>query len=824
MLSLPALLAQAAQEFTEVQLESAPAAWQTFLIVLLVLGFAGASYLLEPRTERSRLRVPLGLLRAALLIAAIVILFRPIRATELREVKDGYVLVVVDTSSSMHSKDREKDEALRESVAQALGVAPGALRDMNRLEQVQRALVRDEGAFIRQLAERNRVRLYGFDATRKRLADLGKLAEGGEDAAAPAGAPGEGEPAGDLHRALGVVRELAPEGPSTALGDALQRVMTDTRSERVAAVVLLSDGRSTGGSISPEAVAARYGRKGVPIYAIGVGDPSAPRDLSVDDLRAPEVSLVGDVVAGSVLVRASGYAEPREVRVRIKLDDRTVVEETGTVGGERPEWQLDWSTKIAQAGEYTIEASVEPDPDELTAENNRVTQPISVIEERIRVLYLEGMPRWEYRFLKNALIRDRQMETQVLLLSADAGYHQEHTDGLTPLSGMPSAEELLRYHVIVLGDVNPEARDRGGAPIFTQERLEAIRTLVKDRGGGLFMISGEQYAPRAFKGTPIADILPVVIDDAGPARREFTREFRPKLTREGYQSRLLRLEDNEEENRRLWDTSLRGLYWYAQVEQAKPQGHVLAYHPTDRNAHGEYPLLVWHRYGAGTAFWSGIDETWRWRAEVGDKYPYKFYGQVIRFLSLQSFTRAKRFFVTTDKTEYAVGEEVLVRAEIRSRPGEAPVGSADATQEVLLDQPSGARQTLVLKGLEGEPGKFEGVFKPVQTGPYKLTIDPKEHGSQEEVASRQFQVKLPELEMQDPRMDQETLERVAQASGGQFLRLDGLGEIPGKIEPLQESRSVGRTQTDLWDQPWVFLLFVGVLIVEWLGRKAARLL
>lgn len=810
-LALLFLAQKGPKEVTDIRLDQSPEAWQVFLILALVAAFAAACYMLETKSDGRGLKVPLALVRALIIIVAILILFRPLQSNELRDVKNGHVVLAVDVSRSMAFEDREKDDELRGQISEALGVSGDRLRKMTRLERVKTALRANSGYFLRELAKKNRVRLFTFDSTRKRLADIDKTSK---DDAPQADA---------VSSALADLESVEAEGQSTALGDSLQRILTDLRSERIAALVLLSDGRSNSGSISAPAVASRFGRKSVPIYAVGVGDPDPPRDLSVDDFRAPDVSLAGDVLRGSLLVRAQGYTEARDVTVRIKLDDILVAEKTGSVGGDRTEWEVHFTTKIARPGEYTLEAKVEPDPDELTADNNRALRRVRVIDERIRVLYLEGYPRWEYRYLKNALVRDRHMEVQSLLFSADPGFVQESSPGVPALTQLPQPAELLKYHVIIMGDVDPQDRDRRGEAVFYDNALKTIKKLVQDRGGGLLMISGEQAAPKLYRNTPIADLLPIEVEEAAPGSRDFSEAWRPKVTKDGWRSPLMRLEPNERDNRRLWDVDLQPLYWYYQVKRAKPLARVLAVHPRDRNQHGNYPLVAWHRYGAGTVFWLGIDETWRWRAEVGDKYPYRFYGQILRFLSLQSFTRTKRFFITTDKVHYDVGEEVRIRAEIRDEE-DAPKGDATAKQEVKLNVPDGDTKTLTLKGIEGKPGKFEGVYKPVQTGPYKLFVDPGERFGADEVSTRVFEVKLPRLELQEPRMDREGLERLARASGGKFMRLHQLKEIPDELKELTETILVRETETELWDRPWVFLLFFGLICAEWIGRKVARLL
>lgn len=804
-------LADTPERIVESKFLNLPAPWIVFLIAALILAFAAMVYLLEPKGRRGALKVVLAFLRAAAIALVVAILFRPVSQSIDREVREGLVVVAIDASRSMSFEDREKDEELTSKIAAALDISRDQLRDTERLDRVRKALRKESGQFLKDLAENNRVRLYTFSAGRKALASLDKTRDDEPDE----------ETQARVTEVLADLEDVSADGQATAVGDSLQRILTDVRSERVAGVVLFTDGRNTSGRLSSAAVAGRFGRKGVPIYTVGVGDPEPPRDLSIDDFRAPDVALAEDVLRVSLVVRAQGYQEPREAKVSLKLDDLVIEEKTGLVGGDRLEWEVDFSTRIARPGEYTLEAKVEPDPSELTPDNNRALRRVRVIDERIKVLYVEGYPRWEYRFLKNGLVRDKHMEVQGLLVSADSNWAQPITEGVEELRRLPSPEQLRDYHVIILGDVGPETRFASNSePVFYNGALEAIRNAVKEEGAGLFMISGTQANPREFANTPLADVLPVVIDDS-TTRDDFTRPYTLRLTREGRDSPLLRLEESEVRNRDFWDTRAPSFFFFMRSERVKPQAHVLAVHPTARNGEGLFPLMAWQRFGAGTALWYGFDEAWRFRAEVGDKYHYKLYSQAIRFLSLQSFTRAKRFFVTTDKTKYDVGEEVRIRAEIRDE--DALRGREK--QEVELEHPDGETQTLTLQKDEAEPGKFTGIYTPVKIGPYRLSINPGEFGGDHEVASRVFEVKLPRLELQDPRMDKEGLEKIAAASGGgRFVRLHEIYDLPEQVLPQTEERTRNREEEELWDNKWVFMLLCVVLILEWIGRKFCRLL
>lgn len=816
-----------------------------FLVAVGVIAYVAVAYLLEPRSEgRSGAgRFFLGATRVLAILVAVAILFRPVESKETSEVKDGYVVVAIDKSRSMSLKDREQDPKLSSGIAAACGVDERKLRDMDRLARVKAALLNAQTHVLRALATKNRLKLYSFDAGRQRLSEVERLEkeEAGHPGThehgagdGPGAASGEDEKTAaaalsaeaSLERSKKEIQGLEADGPSTALGDSLQRILSDLRSERVAALVLLTDGRSNSGSLAPDAVAARFGRKGVKVFAIGVGDPEPPKDLAIDSLEAPDVSIAGDVISFDYVVRAQGYPGPKEITVELRFDGNVVQRKQVVLGGDRTEKGDRIRYKPEKPGEYNVEVRVPPDEAEITTENNRVFHRLRVIDQRIKVLCVEGYPRWEWRFLKNAMVRDKNLEVQCLLLSADPGAIQEATKGVAQIHAFPTREDLLQYHVVILGDVSPQALDATGRPVFPEGSLEALKEFVGDQGGGLLMISGEQDSPRRWVSTPVGPLLPIQIDEAEvPTNREWNEPWKPRLTREGLSSPILRLVPDSERNRELWEgtgpSSLPGFFWYARTLKPKPLARILAEHPTEKNANGNYPIFAWQYYKSGTVFWSGIDETWRWRSGIGDRYMYQLWQQVLRFLAHGRFQRSKRFLVTTDKGVYNVGEEVRVSARVLDRKFQP---ASDKSQEVQIERPDGQQEKLELKLIEGRPGQYEGRLKPAKVGVYKVSIDPGSSGGEGEVAPRIFEVKFPSIELEEPRMDEAGLRKIAETSGGRFLRLDELPRVPEEVETIREMIPIAATERELWDNGFVLAAFAAFVIVEWIGRKIARLL
>lgn len=790
-----------------------------FIVVAVAL-----IYLAEPKVRRGGLKVVLYLLRATVIAACALLLFDPIESKETVEVRDAYSVMLVDKSVSMTFKDRYEPSPMSEKLSTLTGMDQSELLNRTRMERVRAALTNPKSSVLRQLREKNKVKIYGFDSELGTVAELDQLDTAVARARAD-GPEGAGEALVNEDEARRLVSQVKAEGSATAIGDALSKVQKLLRSEKLAGVVLLTDGRQNAGSLDPIEEAQRYGRRRIPIHTVGVGDPREPRDLAIDNLQAPDVSIVGDLIAFDCTVKARGYTEAVEVDVELLFNGEVRERTRIKIGGDTNERAVRLRTKPDRPGEYQTEVRVTVLSTEMSSENNRATHLLRVIDQRIKVLYIDGYPRWEYRFLKNALVRDRSMEVQCLLLNAEPQFPQEASPGLPRLARVPSRRELLDYHVIILGDVSPQARwPATGEPVFRTGFWDTLTEFVGDFGGGLLVISGERDNPKRMTNTPLTKLLPVVVDERTPSNARYTEIFYPQLTRLGAKSPLMRLEPDERRNAALWrprGEGLPGFYWYERVIMAKPIARVLATHPTESNEHGNYPLFAWSYYKSGTVFWSGVDSTWRWRAGVGDKYNYRFYGQIIRFLSHGRFQRSKRFSITTDKTTYTIGDEVHVTARVYDREMKP---STDKEQLAELEQPDGTREKLSLRLIGGKPGRYETFLRATRRGTYRATLLVGDAGSDEEIAPRKFEVKLPSAELAESRMDEATLQKMAEVSGGKYVRLADLDELPELIPSMRERIPLSASEKKLWDNWQVMVALMTLLVLEWIGRRSIKLL
>jgi uncharacterized membrane protein len=833
---LPGLLAETMDKTTFKWL-SAPPAWVTFLVVLAAAAFALYVYAREASPAGRAKRIFLAVLRSLAIVGVFALLADLVETTNREEVRPSWVVVMIDDSVSMTLKDRFADRGAVDLLAAATGVPASGVEELTRLELVKKAVSKDDWALVRALSEKNKLKVYSFSARALPLAEV-NTGEAKEEAPAKAAGKEKGDGKGkedgaDFHGAMEKVATMEATGPETAIGDCLNKVINETRGQHVAGIVLVTDGRSNSGALPPLKVARRLKSRGIPLYTIGVGNPDEPKDIALSDLQCAEVVISTDILPIKASVKSQGFeGDDARVELVVKLDDEVVKTEPLTLQGKGARQDVSVRIKPDKPGEYTLTLEIPPKPGELIQDNNRLSQRIRVIDKKIKVLYVDWRARYEFRFLRWGLIRDKNMEAHTYLIDADPDFVQDASPGLTPLTEVPKTrEELFQYHVIVLGDVDPHS------PHLGDERMKLIREFVEDYGGGLLVIAGQHYMPRAYAGTPLEGLLPVVIDpgdeDAGANQRPITVEFRPKLTLDGRRHPILQMENDPEQNLELWEgrgqytQGLPGFFWFYRPKEKKRTAEVLAVHPEDQTSKQEpVPIFAIQAAGAGTCFYSATDDVWRWRAGVGDRYTYRLWGQAIRYLSTGRLLKSKRFSITTDKPVYDLGEKVVIAAEVNDRSMKP---ASDETQAVYLQGPDGgAPERIELARPPQTQGRYEGSRVATKVGSYKLWIasgpNPDKPDPGEELASRVFQVQVPVLEKSDPKMDEELLKKMALSTGGQHFRLGDIERLPRAVGTIREVSEVRISERELWDRWWVLCGLVGLLCVEWMLRKMWKML
>jgi hypothetical protein len=381
--------------------------------------------------------------------------------------------------------------------------------------------------------------------------------------------------------------------------------------------------------------------------------------------------------------------------------------------GRTSDW-LTWKPK--EIGDYTLALEVPRQAEELLADNNRLSAPIAIREEKLRVLIVESVPRWEYRYLRNALSRDPGVNLSCLLYhpgltkvgAGNKDYIKQFPTGL---------DELGKYDVVFLGDVGV------GDGQLTPEDCRLLKGLVEHQASGLVFMPGWQGRQLSLLETELTDLYPVVLDQSQPGGWGSRTPCQFELTELGRRSLLTRLADTQEDNLDVWE-NLPGFQWYAAVSRAKAGSEVLAVHQELTNEHGRLPLLAARTYGAGKVLFMGTDGAWRWRKGVEDKYHYRFWGQVVRWMAYQrNMAKGETMRLYYSPEQPQVRQTVVLKANVVERSGE-PLAAGDVFARIVA--PSGKAQTVRLRSTGDEWGEFTAPFTPEEPGRHELTLSCKQ--------------------------------------------------------------------------------------------------
>jgi len=819
--------------------DSPLAAWVLFGFALLALTFVVLTYRRE-RASWGR-RITPAIIRCGIIALVVTMICRPSIVLQRNRVEPSYAVLGLDASQSMETAERYSDNDLALSISRGAGLQDAnALQTFSRLELVKAALGRNDAAPLQALLARNGLELCTFGGHVETL--------------------GFFPTSETLESVLEAIGGIAAVDPTTDLAGAVSQIVLRTQGRRLAAIVLATDGQSTQPTSMKDAVDLARDRQ-IPIFPLRIGSTDVPWDIHVGPVIAQSSVFVHDVLAVEAQLTAQGLDEPIPVTVRLIEEGATDAEavERVVLDPKQPTMTVELRTKPAGTGLKRYRVEVVPHPEELTADNNTEWIDVAVLDDRCSVLYVDGYPRYEYRYLKNALLRERTVELSVLLIEADEQFVQEGTDPIRRFPETP--EELNGYDLVLFGDVDP----KGGW--LSPAQMNMLLDFVGNEGGGFGLIAGERWSPRRFLGTPLEKLIPVRIDPSflGAYEVPLPAGFQGQLTPEGRRSRIFRFAADRAQSERLLE-ALPELYWFARTLGPMPGASVLLEHPTIRTAGtsgvarpGSMPIVVTGRYGAGKLFFQATDDTWRWRRHSGEFLHDTYWVRVVRDLMPTSrVARDRRLVIRTDRRTYPYGSGVRVQLEIfdsrllaelgdvipivvtaRVEPsGETGAGPSDGPgpdETIRVHRNQGANDDFADRAISTVVGRFdahrigpysnilEGTWIPPRPGSYVIQAADVPTGPGSRTASVVVRVERPDLETRRPEADHDALQRIAAATGGRVLDLDELDEGFRAIR----DRSVqipDDIEEPLWDSRLALMLFVGMISMEWVLRKVFGLL
>lgn len=762
-------------------------AWAWVTIIGVAALFAAASYrrLDGPLVGRTALAA----LRAALLIVVALLISGPRLVERTESIERDWVLVLVDRSASM-------------TIADAPPAREGAARRSR--DQQLRDAVQNSWPMWQDLGREREIVWLGFDA-------------GAYDLSLSRSREGDTIESVTLGEAQGKRTSLA-----TALGQALRR----SAARPLSAVVVLSDGRSLD---EPSRAALRQLQaERIPVHSVALGSELPVGDLAILRTESPEVAFVNDVAPVTVeLVRtgATGLS-PATVRLVDKDSGRVLAEKKVEIGPDASEVTLSHTPEIAGESTWVVEIDT-AGPDDLIEANNRVESRIRLVDRPMRVLYLDGYPRWEQRYLKNLLIREKSIVSSNLLLAPDRRYLQE---GDVELDALPdSPERWAEFDAIVIGDVLPG--------VFTSAQLEQIREHIASRGAGLIWIGGPGATPNRWFDTPLADLLPISASAGLIAPIGESVVARPTAIAE--RLGILRLGATADDP---WPADLSDptagwslLRWAQRIpeESIKPAAEILATASAPSAPNETMPLVLSMRFGAGRVLYVGTDEIWRWRYARGEAMPERFWVQMLRFIGRESLSRAGRSATLAVSPRSAIVEQpvrvsvelldqalidaglasVAVRLERRPEPNET---DPSAPIEIVL-----RAEDAVSTSAGPRARRFAATWLPSEAGSWLVrAVEPTLAGL---AMNAELQVALPNDEMRRPETDFPLLARLSAETGGQTFTEATLQSLPDNI-PNRQLRILRERSETLWDTPMALIAVVSLLTLEWVGRRLVRLI
>jgi hypothetical protein len=731
------------------------------LPLLVVLGYLIFRRLKNARVVSRRVVLLLTGTRVALLGLLLLILANPTLRVELNESRKPLLIVLVDQSQSMNLRWGEFTET-EKRLFSGWKLSPEATRG----EVAATGLKQLQAELFDPLRERFDLRFFGFAQ--------------------------QVEP-------LTFPLELKANGSQTQIGNALQKLNQDFASQSLAGIIIVSDGEQTAGSSLAEA-AEQAKRLGVPLFTIPTGDQQRLRDLSLVEVSSSGEVGLGDSARIGAVIESHGY-DKESVTVFLKEGEQILDQKT-LVLSDREQQQVELRYPSKEPGTRYLTVEINLLPGERIDSNNREVTVLKVTEGKRKVLYLEGLPRWDFRYLKNGMSRDTGLEgvqgkkIDLILESEWRLLPERERQSRIP----QTLEELTKYDLFIIGDVSPS--------LLSEPFLKLLDSAVREKGVGLLVQAGTQSMPHRYPKL-LQSLLPISVQENRPGLEvPLGKSFTLELSREGESHETMRLHDEIEKNRTLWREMLSFSWCIASVKPA-PGATVLAWNAGASTPFGKFPLIAWQFAGEGKVMLVGLDSTWLWRQNVGERFFYKFWGQSIRFTARKEEERNRtRINITPPRLQ--PGDEAMIELFAFNEKGD-PLsnGRVKITRE-------NTEQELDLVADPQRKGRFTGRVQLPEAGSYRF---------QSNGVEARVQVRASNEELRHPNVNRSALRTLAEMTGGKMIELSDpelsrtlLTSLKGEAKRLNRS-----LEATLWDNLLMLVLFVGIFCFEIAVRRLSGL-
>lgn len=724
--------------------------WPKWVLVLFILAAAtGLALLIRSRLYRATPDLTnlqaflVWLLESAMIALLFLLLWRPaIMVGELKP-QQNIIAVLVDDSRSMSIPDH------------------GSTREAQAIQSLQ-------SGTLAALQKNFQMRLYRIDT---RVSRVSKLAD------------------------------LSPSAAATRIGDSLRQFTDETAGLPVGAVILLSDGSDNTGGISRETIASLRERH-IPVHTVGFGEPQMAHDVEIEDAEVEPRALANSRLSATVRLRQRGYAGRRSI-LRVSDNGKTVGSREITFGSNG---DIETESLLFDAGDpgsKVFQFSIDPLPGEQNPSNNALVRLVNVEAGRRRILYVEGEPRWEYKFIRRAVEDDPIIHLASMVRTTENNIYRQGIDDPSELaSGFPSDEEdLFRYQGLIVGSV--------AASYFTPAQQELIKQFVDRRGGGLLLLGGRfSLADGGWAASSMADLLPVIL----PHRQDtFQRDpATVELTPAGAQSIICRLVDDPDSNMARWK-KLPYLMNYQDPGKPKPGAVVLARMNTPR---GRMPFLITEHYGLGRTAVLASGGTWRWRMllPLEDQSHATFWRQLLRWLVTDT---PGRVVASVANPILFDDGHVQLSAQVRNKDY---LPESGAVVEARISGPGETSSVVAFTPDPATPGLYHAEWTANDPGSYEAEVIARVGNSDAGRDAVSFRRIDGVAENFHTEQNRELLQKLARETGGRYWQPQELSGLAKQIAYSKAGITINDAK-DLWNMPVVFLMVLALCSADWLLRR-----
>jgi uncharacterized membrane protein len=727
------------------------------VVTAIALGAAVLTYKRVGAHSTPRDRIVLAALRVAALVLVVACLFRPMLLLSAPVPQRNFVGILLDDSRSMQIADGGR---------------------LARSDVIRSAIGAGDSSLITALREKFQVRLFRFGSALQRIEDI---------------------------------TSLGFNATETKVGDAIASARQELDAVPLSGLVVLSDGADNASqAVADELLSLRA--RSVPVFTVGIGAEQFQRDAEIERVELPRQVLEGTSFVANVVIRQRGFARDR-VPLVVEDNGKVIAREEIELPPDGASAPVRVAITVRNAGARTLRFNIPLQNNEQVTQNNERFALLDVRYRREKILYVEGEPRYEVRFIRAAVEADSNLQLVLLQRTAESKFLRLNVDGPTELAGgFPATRaELFKYRAIVMGSIEASA--------FSPDQLRMLADFVSVRGGGMLFLGGRSaFSEGGYAGTPLADILPMFVEgDAVPDSLTPFHKLTVRVTPAGATHPVTQHATPPRRGVKADSSAIIKIPVTSvnKIGRLKPGAITLLEGSEGRH---RQPVLLYQRFGRGLSVAMPIQDSYLWYMDadvpVDDPAHRTLWRQLLRWITSDTPDQLK---VGTSVDRTRPGGTVSIRAELADSNF---VRRNDARMVARVFSPSGAVRELPLEWVVDRDGEYQAQYSSEEPGVHTVRVSTLGGRPGDRVLEDSTFVAVADLaaEFYGAEMRRPLLQRIADETGGKFYTPSTMKTLPDDIALSKRGVTV-MNQMDLWDMPAVLLLLVVLLASEWAYRR-----